>query len=126
MTVDIQPGTLSDRVAEEIRALLGRRRISQAELARRLHVTGTWLNYRLTGRQEIGLNDLAIIAAALQVKPSDLLGGGSADTVRYPQHREKQQVKRPRNRPDGRTEDDRPPSRPRIRRPTLLHRKANG
>lgn len=80
MTIEAQRNvtrTLSDIAAEEIRALLGRKRMSQAELARRLNVTGAWLNYRLTGRQPIDLNDLQVIAAALGTEPANLLGSAS-------------------------------------------------
>lgn len=77
MSIDVTPGrtdaSLSLRVADEIRVLLTRRRMSQAELARRLEVSGPWLNYRLTGKQPIDLNDLAIIATALSSTPVDIL-----------------------------------------------------
>jgi transcriptional regulator with XRE-family HTH domain len=68
---------LSEQVAEEIRALLGRRRMSGRQLAVALRVSPSWINYRLTGRQPIDLNDLNRIARALRVPvvelfPSDL------------------------------------------------------
>lgn len=65
--------TLSDRIAEEIRALLGRRRMSQRQLAVVLGVSPAWLNYRLTGVQEIGVNDMQRIADAFGVPLTDLL-----------------------------------------------------
>lgn len=65
--------TLSERAAEEIRAMLGRKRISGRELSRKLGVSQAWVSYRLTGHQEIGLNDLERIAAALEVSVSDLM-----------------------------------------------------
>lgn len=64
---------LSQRVAEEIRSWMGRRRMSGAELARRLKVSSAWVSYRLTGTQEIGLNDLEHIATALNVEVADLM-----------------------------------------------------
>lgn len=75
MSIDVQgrDRTLSDRAAEEIRALMGRKRISGAELARRLDVSPMWVSYRLAGKQEIGLTDLERIASALGVTPVDLL-----------------------------------------------------
>jgi transcriptional regulator with XRE-family HTH domain len=65
--------TLSARVAEEIRAMLARRRVSGRELARRLAVSSPWVSNRLTGHQEIGLNDLERIADALSVEVTELL-----------------------------------------------------
>jgi transcriptional regulator with XRE-family HTH domain len=65
--------TLSAQVAEEIRAMLARRRVSGRELARRLAVSSPWVSNRLTGHQEIGLNELERIAAALDVEVAELL-----------------------------------------------------
>lgn len=65
--------TLSDRVAEEIRAMLARRRMSGRELARKLDVSSPWVSNRLTGHQEIGLAELERIAAALGVEVAALL-----------------------------------------------------
>jgi transcriptional regulator with XRE-family HTH domain len=64
---------MSGRVAEEIRALLGRRRMTGRELARRLGVSPSWVSYRLTGTQPIDLNDLDAIARVLDVGIVDLL-----------------------------------------------------
>jgi transcriptional regulator with XRE-family HTH domain len=65
--------TLSEQVAEEIRAMLGRKRVTGRELARRLGVSQPWVSQRLTGHQEIGLNDLERIADALDVEVAELL-----------------------------------------------------
>ncbi len=77
MTTDVVTGEptkgLSDAVSEEIRALLGRRRMSQAGLARMLRVSPTWVSLRLSGKQPIDVNDLAEIAAALNVTVTDLI-----------------------------------------------------
>jgi len=64
---------MTSKVAEEILALMGRRRINKAELARRLEVSRTWVTNRLTGDQEIGVNELQRIAAVLGVTASDLV-----------------------------------------------------
>lgn len=66
-------GSLSDAVAEEIRVLLTRRMMTQRELAERLGMSLQALNYRLTGTQELGLNEVAAIARVLGVEPTDLL-----------------------------------------------------
>jgi transcriptional regulator with XRE-family HTH domain len=65
--------TLSERVAEEIRAMLGRKRVTGREVARRLKVSSPWISQRLTGHTEISLNDLERIAAALDVEVAELL-----------------------------------------------------
>lgn len=64
---------LSNRVSEEIRAMMARRRMSGRELARRLGVSPAWVSYRLTNSQPIDLNDLQRVAAALEVEIEDLL-----------------------------------------------------
>lgn len=64
---------LTDLVAEEIRALLARRRMSGRELARQLGESPSWVNFRLTGHTPVGLNDLQRIAEALGVGVLDLL-----------------------------------------------------
>jgi len=82
MSIDAAPQRmLSDRVAEEVRVALVRRRMSGRELARKLDVSPSWVSYRLTGSQPIDLNDLQRIAEALGLQPVDLLPAG--DTRRY-------------------------------------------
>lgn len=91
---------MSDRVAEEVRAQLARKRITGRELARRLNVSHSWVNYRLTGTQEIGLNDLERIAAALGVDVAELLPLGPRSQTTG---RSFAPAERPRdNRPKGR------------------------
>jgi transcriptional regulator with XRE-family HTH domain len=65
--------TLSLRVAEEIRAMLGRKRVTGRELARRLGVSQPWVSQRLTGHMDISLNDLQRIADALDLDFAELL-----------------------------------------------------
>lgn len=64
---------LTEQVAEEIRALLARRRISGRELARRMEKSHSWVNFRLTGAQPITVDDLQDFAAVLNVEVTDLL-----------------------------------------------------
>lgn len=64
---------MSDLIAEEIRVALTRQRMSQRRFAAKLGVSPAWLNYRLTGVQEIGVNDLKRMADALGVGIYDLL-----------------------------------------------------
>lgn len=72
--------TLSELVAQEIDSVRGRKRWSQAQLARAIGKTEMWVSLRLRGKQEIGTNDLALIAKALDVDVHDLLP--SPDAVR--------------------------------------------
>jgi DNA-binding Xre family transcriptional regulator len=65
--------TLSQAVAEEIRVLLTRRRMSGRQLAAKLDVSQTWMADRLNGKTPIDLNDLDRIAGALNVEVFDLL-----------------------------------------------------
>ena len=65
--------TLSEQVAEEIRAWLGRRRMSQAQLSRAMGQSQMWVSDRLRGIQPIGLDDRQRFAAALDVEVHDLL-----------------------------------------------------
>ena len=75
--------SLTIRVAEEVRALMARRRMTGAEMARRLNVSQMWISYRLNGRQPIDLDDLEKIARILGVQPLDLLRSAeSGSTLR--------------------------------------------
>lgn len=73
ITPERRTATLSELVAEEIRALMGRRRVSQAQLARRIGKTEMWVSLRLRGKQPIDLNDLELVADALQATVFDLM-----------------------------------------------------
>lgn len=64
---------MRSRIAEEIRALLARRRMSASELARVIGVTQPYISRRLTGDTPLDVDDLAKIADALGVHISDLL-----------------------------------------------------
>ncbi len=66
-------GRLRERTAEEIRALLARRRISAAELARRTGMKQSTLARRMTGETAFDLDDLEVIAEVLGVEVTDLL-----------------------------------------------------
>ncbi len=65
--------TLSELVAEEVRALMARRRMSGRQLATTLGVSPSWVSYRLTGVQPIDVNDMHLMAGALGVEVHDLL-----------------------------------------------------
>lgn len=53
--------------------MLGRRRMSQAQLSREMGQSQMWVSDRLRGIQPIGLDDLERFAQVLGVGPYDLL-----------------------------------------------------
>jgi transcriptional regulator with XRE-family HTH domain len=69
--------SLSDRVAEELRAVLARRQISASELARRTGLRQPYLSRRMTGAVPFNLDDLELIAPVLRIEVADLLGDDS-------------------------------------------------
>jgi transcriptional regulator with XRE-family HTH domain len=106
--------TMSDLIAEEIRVALTRQRMSQRQFAVKLGVSPAWLNYRLTGVQEIGVNDLKRIADALGVGVYDLLppadvAAGAASTRTTHGY---QTLPLLAAMHTGRPRDNRPPGRP--------------
>lgn len=75
MTTTVTPTvslSLTEQVAEEIRALLARRRIKQSQLARALGVSEQWVSMRLKGAQPLDLNDVQRIADFFDVPVGDL------------------------------------------------------
>lgn len=104
--------TLTLLVAEEILVALTRRRMTQRDLARKLGTSPSWVNYRLTGKQPIDLNDLFRIAKALGLGVHQLLpspevvaqAADASDTVAYLALAERLTITdRPRdNRPSAR------------------------
>lgn len=76
MTADIlvrAETEFSAKVIIEISSMLGRRRMSQAALARALDVKPMWVSDRLTGRVRLTVDDLDRIADSLQCGIVDLL-----------------------------------------------------
>lgn len=65
--------SLPGRVAAEIRAELGRQKLSQAELARRLGKTEMYVSRRLADGTSLDLGDLLAIADVLRVGVDTLL-----------------------------------------------------
>lgn len=138
----ISPGdstkSFSHLVGIEIKVAMARREIRQSQLARKMGVTEQWLSVRLRGVQEIGLNDLAQIAEALDVEINDLLPGRvpahtlrnfetASDLPEQPTPQPDSQPERPRRNP--RRQTTRPGSNPpagspdeRTRRPSLIRR----
>lgn len=77
-------GGLRAQVAEEVRVLLARRRISGVQLARRLGMSQGYLSRRLNGVQPFDMDDLEKIANGLDVPVSILFGdlGSSGQATR--------------------------------------------
>lgn len=67
---------IAARVSEEIRVLLLRRRMTQAQLADRLQVPQPWISRRLTLTVPMTLDDVDRVAEALDVSVWELLGTG--------------------------------------------------
>jgi len=77
-------GDLSGYVIGEILALMGRRRMSNAELGRRLEEPDYWVGRRLNGKIPIDLHDLQRIAVVLGVSVADLMPrSGKEPTAQY-------------------------------------------
>lgn len=75
---------LTDAVAEEVRVLLARKRLRQSQFAALLGTSEVWVSRRLSGKTEISLDDLQLIAHALEVKASQLIPNGSSPTLTEP------------------------------------------
>lgn len=65
--------TLSQLVGKQIKLKLFLADMSGRDLAGKLGVSPSWVSYRLSGKQEIGLDDLFRIANALDVELPELL-----------------------------------------------------
>ncbi len=113
MSTPTQAPELSAAVSAEIRALMARRMMTQADLAERLGVSEMWVSRKVRARQVIDLNDLQRIAAALDVTVVDLLPRDVAgNTLRYRARDDR--VTRPASRTDSR--------RPSMSRPRMIPR----
>lgn len=123
--------TLRELVAGELRATLARKRISAAELARRIGWTQTYMARRVDGRAAIDMDDLQAISEALDmpvtalfptaVRPNDRSG---ASPVQAAQPRRTAPT-RPKGRPvnaSTRPQSTAPPTR---RRPARIDHPAS-
>lgn len=77
---DNSTGRVREMVAEEVRVLLARRRLSASELARQIGVTQPYISRRLTGDTPFDVDDLERIADALDVPISDLMPAKVTDS----------------------------------------------
>lgn len=76
--------TLNNQVAGEIRAWMGRREMTQADVARALDENEMWVMRRIRGRQAMTIEDLQRIAAVLRVSVLDLFPPNTTN-ARLPQ-----------------------------------------
>lgn len=70
MTTTLAQGSLRERVAEEVRALMARRKVSGTQLAKAMNVSHTYMWRRLSGATAFDLDDLERIGALLGVPAS--------------------------------------------------------
>lgn len=68
-----RPATLSRLVGKQIKLQLFLKEMSGRDLAGKLGVSPSWVSYRTSGKQEIGLDDLMAIANVLGVDLNQLL-----------------------------------------------------
>lgn len=127
--VAVRVTPMRELVAEEIRVLLARRRMSASELARQMGATQPYISRRLTGEIAFDVDDLEKIARVLNVTPRDLVATpGSVPTGQYPRlagvSTSSPVAERPPTRKDAVT---RPPTKvPTPRRPALLRASSTG
>ena len=96
---------LRERVAEEVRVLLARKRLSATQLAKRMGVSQAYMWRRLSGETAFDLDDLERIGALLGVEPAELLPR-PANLSRSTNLDKTHAPVRPRdNRPKGRSEN---------------------
>lgn len=69
-----EPADLTASVAEEIRALMARRSLQQADVAAALGRSQSYVSRALKGKGTFDVPDLGRLAALLGVSPSRLLG----------------------------------------------------
>jgi len=68
---DMQPDT-QEHVAAEVRAAMGRKRISGLQLARACGLTQSAMSRRITGHTPFDVNEIAAVAAELGVEVGSL------------------------------------------------------
>ena len=71
--------TLSERVSQEVRALMGRHAVSQVKLAAWLGIDQTAVSARLRNTTEWKVCDIERVAEGFGVHPAELMGGYSSD-----------------------------------------------
>lgn len=67
------------KVLDAIRSRLADEHITQRELARLIHVDPSTLSHKLTGQNQLKLNEIDAIAIILHCSAADLVAGKTAD-----------------------------------------------
>lgn len=119
MSTDVRVSrSLKDLVSEEIRAMMGRRRMSANALARALDKSDMYVSRRLRGATPFDVDDLELIAQVLDVQVTDLLPARRTRShVTAENHASRPSSRTDSRRPrDGRTSNI--PSA--VRRPRVL------
>jgi transcriptional regulator with XRE-family HTH domain len=70
-----EPERLTERVAAEVRALMGRYEVTQVQLTEVLGVSQTGVSKRLRGLTPFDVNEIGLLAEFFGVDPSELVGG---------------------------------------------------
>jgi len=73
MVTKTRPQGLQEWIAEEIRVLLVRRRMTATQLAGMVGWSSSQISRKLGGQSELTVNDVAKVAKVFQVQPADLL-----------------------------------------------------
>lgn len=76
----LEAGPMNTTLIAEIRAEMGRQRMSQTTLAGKLRRRPDWLSRRLTGRVDLTVADVEAIASVLGVPPGRLWRQGETIT----------------------------------------------
>ena len=79
-----EPSNLNERVAAEVRALMGRYGVTQMMLSKVLGVSQPQVGQRLKCAIAFDVNELDKLAAYFDVDPEELLGGSSKPRPRGP------------------------------------------
>lgn len=77
-------GPLSDTLAREVKALMGRHDVNQTMLAEWLGINQTAVSARLRGATKWSLDDVERIAEGFAVHPAELMGGYATDPHPFP------------------------------------------
>lgn len=86
------PSPLRERVAEELRAILARRKMTATTLAELTGLTQPYLSRRMTGDVAFNIDDLDKIASVLEVPVTALLGDAAPIAPFIPQQQRRQLV----------------------------------
>lgn len=73
LTFTVMDTGYTERVAAEVRAAAARRRMSGAQLADRLGMSQMAMSRRMSGRMPFRVDELAALAAVLEVDVRDLI-----------------------------------------------------